>query len=143
MNTKPTTFLNIEAIADAQRLIQREVEATTDPHLTCQLVVAQGALTQAAKRAAELALTPEGWSSVDPCGKVPAPRDGAVRHGCVWNVQEKRDVVAKYLALDTVEVIAGRHRRSYGSIKSELTRLFVNANLNVLLDELCPGETQS
>lgn len=86
------------------------------------------------------ALTSEGWDNVRPNGTPALPATQArfaLRHGCTWNAKEDRDLVSKWLQFTSVETLAQRHRRTEGSVRSELQRLLYTANVNVLLDEIC------
>ena len=74
-----------------------------------------------------LGLTDEGWSAVGPNGYRPSGNAFklAPRHGCTWNTKESNDLRVG-LSRDnlTVEELAKRHRRTVGSISSEIARWF-------------------
>lgn len=87
------------------------------------------------------ALSPEGWSLVQPNGKPPTgPFDTYARNGCTWNTQESRDLVKSWMGFTSVDVMAGKHKRTQGAIRSQLQHLLYAANVEVILDELVPKD---
>lgn len=109
--------------------IQKAVE-----QLTAAIDEAQTVLQQLRN-----SVTPEGWSNTRPGGGEPDPKS-APRHGCEWNTRESRDLMRKWLQLTPVDVLASLHRRTPGSVRSQMQRLLLSANHEVLLDEICGRE---
>jgi hypothetical protein len=73
-------------------------------------------------------VTPEGWSNLAANSANP-PTEGqqvfAPRHGCEWNTQERNDLRRGLLTEGlSVSQLAARHRRTEGSINSEIGRWF-------------------
>ena len=109
-----------------------------------QIASLQRAIDEATKTllALQNVVTPEGWSAVRANGTPPTDEQlrFASRHGCEWNDKEDRDLVTKWMQFASIETLARTHRRTEGSVRSELQRLLYAANINVILDELCGKE---
>lgn len=67
-------------------------------------------------------LTAEGWLAHKPNLREPNTQF-APRHGCAWNETEQRDLLRGYLAGQSLENLAIKHRRTASSLRSELQRL--------------------
>ena len=75
------------------------------------------------------AFTPEGWSALTPSGHPPSGEQlkFGPRHGCSWNKKETDDLRCGLVVGYNVAELATKHRRSTGSINSEIGRWFAAA----------------